>query len=295
MHDEPAIGVVPPVQPEVRTPVVPAAAAICNDFQNGRCYREHCRYQHLDPAPPRAAEGGVIPLRRPRLDSPPRAAGWSQPVGALQRGVRDDMHRPDTRAAVGWKDGPGGGRPLDGAPMYIADERAGGFVNDRAAGGFVSGTPTAEDGVREAAALWQADGLPMASQAGKIAPRTPLKLTDPEILANTPVATPKGGIQATAAGIVEMSEGGGGALFRAALADSVKIMLKVHYKGGTVDKESFKTITRKSVEKLFKAHQHEVKPSKPSIDAFLTEGRKEKIKKLVEAYVKVHGVKKAAP
>ena len=43
------------------------------------------------------------------------------------------------------------------------------------------------------------------------------------------------------------------------------------------------------------AVQHEVKPSKPSIDAFLTEGRKEKIKKLVEAYVKVHGVKKAAP
>ena len=111
----------------------------------------------------------------------------------------------------------------------------------------------------------------MASQVGKMAPRTPLKLTDPEILANTPVATPKGGIPATPAGIVEMSEGGGGALFRAALADSVKIMLKVHYKvcepawcerqltvlvqGGTVDKESFKTITRKSVEKLFKAHQ----------------------------------------
>jgi len=168
-------------------------------------------------------------------------------------------------------------------------------VNDRAAGGFVSGTPTAEDGGREAAALWQADGLPMASQVGsKMPPRTPLKLTDPEISANTPVATPKGGLQATAVGIAEMSDGGG-ALFRAALADCVKIMLKVHYKGGTVDKESFKTITRKSVEKLFKAHQHEVKPSKPSIEAFLTEARKEKIKKLVEAYVKVHGVKKAAP
>lgn len=84
-------------------------------------------------------------------------------------------------------------------------------------------------------------------------------------------------------------------MFRVALADTVKIMLKVHYKGGTVDKESFKTITRKSVEKLFKAHQQEVKCSQASIDAFLTAGRKEKIKKLVEAYVKVHAVKKVVP
>eukprot|EP00658_Telonema_sp_P-2_P045466 TRINITY_DN33429_c0_g1_i3.p3 TRINITY_DN33429_c0_g1~~TRINITY_DN33429_c0_g1_i3.p3 ORF type:complete len:104 (+),score=39.11 TRINITY_DN33429_c0_g1_i3:181-492(+) len=81
-------------------------------------------------------------------------------------------------------------------------------------------------------------------------------------------------------------------LFRQMLADAIKLMLKTAYQSGTVDRESFKVIVRKSVDKLLSAHEAEVQDTKCSIAGFMTEARKDKIRKLVEAYVKVHAVKK---
>ena len=68
-------------------------------------------------------------------------------------------------------------------------------------------------------------------------------------------AVPVSQLTSIAAAVSSVEEQESPGLFRAALADAVKGMLKLPYQGGLVDKESFKTITRKSVDKLISAHE----------------------------------------
>jgi len=81
-------------------------------------------------------------------------------------------------------------------------------------------------------------------------------------------------------------------LFQKTLAEQVKQMLKPYYQKQDINKEQFKLIVKKSVEKLVAAHGNEVENTQAAVGTFMTEGRVAKIQKLVDGYVKCYSAAK---
>jgi len=84
-------------------------------------------------------------------------------------------------------------------------------------------------------------------------------------------------------------------LFRSTMAEQVKQMLKPHYQKQEIGKDHFKLIVKKTVDKLVAAHGNEVENTASAVNGFMTDGRKAKIQKLVDGYVKVYSKAQELP